>query len=66
MIDQPIAGTLSDADQVDALIRNARHSLSVVRSTVVDHLSSPNDLHAKVAILQDLDSVDDSLRRALL
>jgi hypothetical protein len=51
-------------DERDALIRNARESLAVARSTVIDHLTSPNDIYAKISILQDLDSVDDSLRRA--
>ena len=51
-------------DERDALIRNARESLAVARSTVIDLLTSPNDIYAKISILQDLDSVDDSLRRA--
>lgn len=52
-------------DERDALIRNARESLAVARATVIDHLTSPNDVYAKISILQDLDSVDDSLRRAM-
>ncbi len=55
---------LSQDDERDALLRNARESLAVARSTVIDHLTSPNDIYAKISILQDLDSVDDSLRRA--
>lgn len=55
-------GKLMDKD-LAAYVLNARHDLAVARSTVVDHLTGPNDVYAKVAILQDLDAVDEGLRR---
>ena len=62
--DRFVDGIAGLNDERDALLRNARESLAVARSTVIDLLTSPNDIYAKISILQDLDSVDDSLRRA--
>ncbi|AIK69318.1 hypothetical protein SEA_YEET_101 [Mycobacterium phage Yeet] len=56
---------MNDADEKEALVRNALQYLAAARSTVIDHLTGPNDLYAKVEILQDLDSVDHYLKKAM-
>ncbi|QGJ93738.1 hypothetical protein SEA_HANNACONDA_97 [Mycobacterium phage Hannaconda] len=53
------------ARETEALIRNALEYLAEARSTVIDHLSAPNDIYARLTIVQDLGLVEDNLRKAL-
>lgn len=48
-----------------ALMHNALEYLAEARSTVLDHLTNLNDLHARIEILQDLDMVEHNIRQAL-
>lgn len=50
----------------DAYIANAQFHLDWVRKTINDGLTGVNDYELKESLLQDLDSADLNLRKALL
>jgi hypothetical protein len=52
-------------DETQAYAANARVELARVRSTVHDGLTGKNDLLLKVSLLQDVDAVDEILRKVL-
>jgi hypothetical protein len=49
-----------------AYVRNARHELAELRSTVNDILTGANDVYAKTSMLTIIDAADENLRKALL
>lgn len=47
----------------NARIAHALDLLDLARSTIIDHLSFPNDAYARMEILQDLDAAAEAIRK---
>lgn len=60
-----IATATADIDEMSAYVTNALGSIAEARSTVIDLLTSPNDIYVKVSIVSDLDAAEHNLRKAL-
>lgn len=60
-----ISTAVADIDEMSAYVTNAMVSIAEARSTVIDLLTSPNDIYVKVSIVADLDAAEHNLRKAL-
>lgn len=56
---------LAEKQERDAWIGNAQFHLDRLRATIQDGLTNPSDIFLRVSLMDDLESVEDSLRRVL-
>jgi hypothetical protein len=61
-----LAAVLADHDEKTAHLLNALENLTLLRSTINDGLTGKNDLYLKISLLQDVEAVEVSLRKAAL
>lgn len=56
----------NELDEIQAHVCNVIEDLAVLESDIVDYLSSPNDVWAKTAFIQDINAMRAKLSKVLI